>query len=246
MLGLTGSNEVRDDVLDWVGVHDPRYITGFFKDGQLHAVIKPPVVPHAALVNPKGIIVWEGHPKELTEATIEKALVGASPHLRFGWSAEFDDVAKALSGDYFASALKLAAAVKGPAAEQVALDVQGMLDARIERMRGAAAQPDVETCDPLTAFDIARSLDGRLLDLPERSVVEDVMTLLLSDMKMNEVLRAQRQLRTLREEASVTGAAAPTKNELMEIELRVMALGTEFSNTIVARQSDQLFRSLRG
>lgn len=35
--------------------------------------------PSAVLVDPKGIVVWSGHPGSLSDADIEKALVGAKP-----------------------------------------------------------------------------------------------------------------------------------------------------------------------
>ena len=75
ILGVTEEDEKL--VKKYVEQNKISYPIVIEKGGKSSAKLGINGIPHAILVDPRGKITWSGHPSELNNATLEKALVGA-------------------------------------------------------------------------------------------------------------------------------------------------------------------------
>ena len=95
MLAITDTSEDHEKTEAWIDTLGVEYTYGYFHGNEIGKATGHKAYPHAALVNPSGEIVWTGHPGSLTSGIIEKNLKGASKFISYGWSKEFESVAKA-------------------------------------------------------------------------------------------------------------------------------------------------------
>src|SRR5262252_2746135 len=75
VVGVT--NEPEKLVEKYVADNNVEYPIFIEKSFSSKAALKIAAYPHAVLVDPKGNVVWAGHPGNIDDATIEQALRGA-------------------------------------------------------------------------------------------------------------------------------------------------------------------------
>lgn len=73
------TSEGLGDVKPWGEEHGPKYPLLIEPDGTSAKAFGVRGIPHAYLIDPQGNVLWHGHPAQLTEPLIDKALVGAVP-----------------------------------------------------------------------------------------------------------------------------------------------------------------------
>lgn len=229
MLGVTSANEDRGKTEAWVEELGVEYPYAYFKGEALSTATDHSGYPHAALIDPKGVVVWTGHPSELTNGEIEKHIKGASKFISYGWSEEFMPVAKAVGKREFAKAVaevdKLAA--KGvTAAADVKASVLGMLDADIAVMNKA-----LEGGDFYAANAIASVLDGKLKGLTQETAVTAVFTRLTTDKAAKEILEGQTKLQ------KIAQGELRKEKQLQDAIQRSEQLAGKYKGTIVETQA---------
>ena len=110
-------------------------------------------IPHSVLIDPQGILVWEGHPGELSKADLKKALKGAKrpkvDHLSVRIEGDVDkrvEKARDLAADgELASAMKevgsvLADGKSDEGAKKSAAALESAIDAHAKLLAGQAEQ----------------------------------------------------------------------------------------------------------
>jgi hypothetical protein len=237
VLGVTGADEDHGKTEAWVKELGVEYPYAYFKNDALSKATEHSAYPHAALIDPKGVVVWTGHPSGLTNGEVEKHLKGASKFISYGWSDEFQNVAKAIGKREFGKAVaevdKLAA--KGvAAAAEVKTSVLGMLDADIADMNKA-----LEGGDFYAANVVASSLDGKLKGLDQESAVDAVLTRLATDRDAKEILDGQTKLQKIAQ-----GELRKDK-QLEDAIQRAEQLIKKYEGTIVATQATEFVAKLR-
>lgn len=238
MLGVTGAQEDRAKTEAWVQELGVEYAYAYFKDDKLSKATEHTGYPHAALIDPKGVLVWTGHPSELRSGLIEEHLKGASKFISYGWAPEFEPVAKALAKREFGKALaeadKLAA--KGAAdAAKVKESVVGMLDAEIAGMNKA-----LEAGDFYAAHSVAALLDGKLKGLTQEAAVTAVLTRLSTDKAAKEIFDGQSKLQKIAQ-----GELRKDK-QIQDAIQRAQQLAEKYAGTIVETQAKDFVGKMRG
>ena len=237
MLGVTGNDEDHDKTEAWVKELGVEYPYAYFKDQALSKATEHTAYPHSALIDPKGVIVWTGHPSELSKGLIEQHIKGASKVISYGWSEAFHPVAKSVAKREFAKALgevDKAAAKAVEEATKVKAAVLAMLDGELAGMNKA-----LEAGDFYAANVVALSLDGKLKGLPQEAAVTAALTRLGSDKDVKEILDGQTKLQKIAQ-----GELRKDK-QIQEAIQRAQQLAEKYDGTIVERQAREFVTKLR-
>ena len=237
MLGVTSATEDRGKTEAWIKDLGVEYPYAYFKDDVLSRATEHSAYPHAALIDPQGVVVWTGHPSSLSNGEIEKHIKGASKFISYGWSEEFMPVAKAVGKREFAKAVaevdKLAA--KGvAAAADVKTSVLGMLDAEVAEMNKA-----LEAGDFYAANTVASALDGKLKGLEQAAAIDAVLTRLSTDKQAKEILDGQTKLQKIAQ-----GELRKDK-QLEDAIKRAEQLAGKYPGTIVETQAKEFVTKLQ-
>ena len=143
-----------------------------------------------------GKIVWDGHPGELDEKTIEKALAGALPKPLFEFPSSASAVRSALTKRNYAVALteagKLAEADQGAELKKA---IQGLIEGRVASMKSA-----LEAGNFLTASEAGTALKKELAGLPEAPEAEKVLAAIEANKDADPVMDAQKKIRAILEQ----------------------------------------------
>jgi cell fate (sporulation/competence/biofilm development) regulator YlbF (YheA/YmcA/DUF963 family) len=219
----------------WIEDKGVRYAYAYDTSGKLYRETGGTgSLPHAALIDPAGIVRWKGHPGSISESEIEKALVGALPIPMWEWPKEASRVRKALQKEEYAKALEEAAKVEDG---QSYVDVvKAVITGRLERLAAA-----YEMGDFLTAQESAKVLGKAFKGLPELEKVEEIRASVAGDDKAQAVIKAQEEIADLRAEADELRKkkdAEKLLDELREIQ-------KEMSGTYAAEQASQLANDIR-
>jgi hypothetical protein len=238
VLGVTAAKEDRGKTEAWIDELGVEYAYAYFNDEALSNATEHTAYPHAALIDPKGVVVWTGHPSGLTSSEVEKHIKGASKFISYGWSEEFQPVAKAVGKREFAKAVaevdKLAGKGVASAAE-VKASVLAMLDAEVAGMNQA-----LEGGDFYAANTVASALDGKLKGLAQESAVAAVLTRLSTDKAAKEILEGQTKLQKIAQ-----GELRKDK-QLQDAIQRAEQLAAKYQGTIVETQAKDFVTKLRG
>lgn len=237
VIGVTSVSEPRDKTEAWVKDLGVEYTYGYFKNNALSTVTEHSAYPHAALISPAGIVVWTGHPSSLSKGTIEEHLKGASKFLSYGWSEEFEAVAKALSKLDYAKAVAEAEKLgeKGvEGSENVKNAVLKMLDSRIAGMNAA-----LEAGDFYAANAEAELLDGNLKGLTQEAAVAAVFERLKTDKDAKTILDGQSKLQKI-----MQGELRKSK-QIEDAITRAQSVAKKYEGTIVERQANEFVSKLR-
>jgi uncharacterized protein YktA (UPF0223 family) len=178
----------------WVESKGARYPYAYDPGGKLSRELGVSGIPAAFLVDPTGKIVWQGHPGNLDNATVEKHLEGALTRPIYEWSGSAKKVKQAfLKGD-FAKALDEAAklAEDDPFGEEVAGIVRGILEGRMASYEAALERGDI-----LKAYEGFKGISKGLKGLPEEERVKEALKAISKDKEMKATMKAQEKLAEL-------------------------------------------------
>ena len=236
MLGVTSASEDRAKTLDWVKNMGVTYPFAFAADRKLHEVAGVKGIPHAALFNAEGVMVWSGSPYSLNKGTIKEALRGASKKMTFGWGKPYAGVAKSLLAGDFGKAIKDADALltKGTeGAEEVKSSLLSKLDKRI-----AAMEKALKAGDYYAALVIAENLDGSLKGLDQQTVVTATLETLSGD-EAKTVLGGQKKL------AKIKGSKLKKTRDIEAAIKQAKRLAEKYQGTLVATQANDFVQAMR-
>lgn len=211
-----------------------KYAYAYDKGGKLARYFGVNGIPHAVLVDADGVVVWKGHPGALEEAQLQMATLGALPHPSWEWPEEARGVRAALQKRDFKGALEQAAKLT-PAAGgiDVAREVQSMVTARVDAMKGARERGDF-----LGAQKLALALQKDLGGLPEADEAGRVAAEIAADKQAQDVIKGQQKVAKLRDKN------LGKKKERVAVMDELRKLKKDYAGTYVVTEADALVQRI--
>ena len=186
-------------------------------------------LPFAVLIDPTGVIVWSGNPKDLAPEAIERALHGALELPAQRWPGEAEPLRDALAEGRFGEAARLAPGVPGLAPE-LARFVEHVVARRMELLESRLAAGDF-----LTADELAAGLEKGLEDGERRTRAAAVRARIAADDGQRVQLEALAELRELwRRVGEVSSTKAADE---LAAEIRLIA--ADHTGTFVERRASE-------
>ena len=229
---MTG--EGKKDTEPWIADKKVKYAYAYDKGGKLASKLGLPGYPHAYLINAQGKIVWDGHPGDLDDKTIQSALDGALSTPLFELPAAAGAVKTALQKRNYAAALaeagKLSEADGGPGLKQT---VQGLVTGRVSSMNAALKEGDFLTAQE-SASDLKKELDG----LPEAAEAEKTLAEIKANKEADKVMGAQKKVRAIADQK--LGKRAEFEKALADLK----KIEKDFPNSFVAKEAGTVATSV--
>ena len=225
VLGITGDDATTAG--EWLRRFEARYPHARDAELELQIELGFRPLPFAVLVDPCGVIVWQGNPGDVPMETIEQLLADAQAVPAHRWPAEADGVRAALRAGKYAEAKSRAAALLERGAEIA------KLVARITARRAGLLEAALAAQDFLGADELAAELESGLDDGPLRTRATAVRAQIAADAAARGVLSAQRELRAL---WGGVGAVASVQ-EAEALAARIRALSGAHRGTQVERSA---------
>lgn len=230
IIGVT--SEAAASTEPWIAEHGAKYAYGYDKGGKLFSYVGASGYPNSVLFDPSGKAVWQGHPGELQNSTIEKALTGALPKLPWEWEPALQPAAQLLSKRQYAKALTEAEKAGEPG-KTLADAIRGIVRARVTALKAAK-----EAGDYLTVIDEAKSLAKELAGLPEAVEVAAIDKAVADDKNAQDIAKGQRQVREFLEQK--------IKNrDLPNVLKKLEKIQTDLPDTAAARDAAKAILKLR-
>lgn len=219
---------------DWVAKKGAKYAYAYDKGGKLARFFGVTGIPHAVLVDASGKIVWRGHPGNLKGPDVEKSLQGALAKPMWEWPASAKAlrtaVQKRMWADAIAAAGKLSEADGGPV---IADALKKLVAGRV-----AAMKEDLSAGNFLSAQDAATALSKSLGSLPEKAEAESVLAAIKGNKEAPKILKAQQQVREIRE-------AAPSKRKEVDAAIEdLKKIAKDLPGTYAATEANALLDEL--
>lgn len=190
------TDEGKKDTEGFVSSTGMSYAYAYDKGGKLKSWFGVSGIPHAALIDPTGKVVWDGHPAELNKEILEKHLVGSLPKPMWEWPASAADARSALKKGKLADALAAAAKIPesdgGPAIKDA---INAMVQGRVKNMKA-----DFDAGNFLSAKDAASDLVVTLVGLPEKADAEKLLADIKAHPDAEKVMKAQKTVRGILEQ----------------------------------------------
>jgi thiol-disulfide isomerase/thioredoxin len=210
----------------WVEKNGMKYAYGYDRGGKLQAHFGVNSIPHAILVDAFGTIVWRGHPMQMPEEAIERALIGASSKPVWDWPEEARGLARPLwAGDWKAAA---AVTSETPAALAILEERAGAAVTLFDRL--------VEQEEYAAALTFGRRTREGLSDLPAGAALAGKLTAL----EANPAAQADLRYAELEQEA----LTARKVSVLEELRPKLEALAKEHAGTAAARKASKLLKRI--
>ncbi len=178
----------------WITEKGVKYGYAYDKGGKFQRAMGVAGIPHSILLDATGKIVWDGHPGELKEETIEAAMKGSLKSPMWDWPKEAGATRAALQKHQFAAAIAEAAKLQG---DQATLKdtIQALVDGRVASMKSAN-----EAGDFLSAQDTATRVKKECAGLDAEKEASALLDAIAKDAKAGLVIKAQQKVRKLRDE----------------------------------------------
>jgi thiol-disulfide isomerase/thioredoxin len=232
VLGVTGDDAAT--AREWLGRFEARYPHARDAELALQIELGFRPLPFAVLVDPCGVIVWQGNPGDVPMETIEGLLADALPVPAHRWPAAAGAVRAALRERKYAEAERLAQALPERSAE-IARLVARIAARRAELLEAALRQEDF-----LGAEELALELEAGLADGAARARASAVRAEIAAREGARVVLAAQRELRTLWDGV---GAVASVE-EADALGERIRALSDAHKGTQVERSAGAYLQTI--
>jgi hypothetical protein len=229
------TDEGKKDTEGFVSSTGMKYGYAYDKGGKLKTFFGISGIPHAALIDPTGKVVWDGHPSELTNEVLEKYLVGALPKPLWEWPASAAASRSALQKGKFADAL--AAAAKIPEADggpAIKSSLEAMVKGRVDGMKA-----DFGAGNFLSAKDSATELQKAFDGLPEKVEADKVLADIKADADAEKVMKAQKTIREIL--AARLGKSKEYEKALADLQ----KIQKDLDGTFAAKEAAAAFADLR-
>lgn len=229
------TDEGEAETVKWVEDKGAKYAYGYDRGGKLASYFKVSGIPAAVLVDAKGVVVWQGHPANVSDALIEKAVAGALPKPQWEWPASTKAVKAALLKRQYKTALdeaaKLTEADGGPGISQA---IRSMVESRVAGLKATYASGDF-----LGTETAGTALAKELAGLPDKEAVEAVLAELAANKDAGAVIKAQKQIAKLR-------ASELSKRKELEAAMADLAkLSKAQAGNFAGKQADEFLNELK-
>jgi thiol-disulfide isomerase/thioredoxin len=219
----------------WISAHKAEYAYAYDKGGKLSRHFGVNSIPRAVIVDASGTVLFNGHPAQVDEALLARAVSGALPKPLWEWSGGAKGVKSALLKRDFKAALDLAGklgdADDGP---QILAAVQGMVRSKVEAMQAAHARGDY-----LGARTAAELLQKELAELPESAEAARLAAEIAADPKALEIIKGQEKL------AKIVGKEPDKKKEWQAAIEDLEKLKESYPGTFVEQEAERLVQEYR-
>lgn len=233
---MTG--ETKEKTEPWVEQHSMQYDFGYMTKESLAPFMKALGMggyPSAVLVNPKGVVVWTGHPASLSGSVIKKHLRGASKTpVDIGavvreWPKEAVHVKSAFVAGKLSKALE--EAKKLPQEWPVAGDVERVVTKYITGLR------DLHSAGDILGFTTAmKEASKSLHGLPELTELQATLKELQRDAAARSVLSGQKKLAKLSDQIEELRKS----KDAQALSGKIRKLADKHPDTIVSRTAEKL------
>ena len=230
IVGVTSEGE--KETTKWVQGKHAKYAYAYDKSGALASAFGVRGIPHAVLVDVNGTVLWSGHPGQLDEALLEKAVSGALKKPLWELGKDEAGVRKALLADDLAQAAKAAEAA-GPESAEL---VRAWIDSRV-----AAVESAVERGDYRVAVTVGDRAAKALAGLPEADKVAALVDGVRKDPERKALLRAQETLGEL----ETAALSAQGRKKTAEIAAKLEKLAADHPGTSVAERATEVANDLK-
>ena len=240
IVGVTGESAEKTE--PWVEEHGMAYAFGYLKKEALNELMTQCGMrgyPSAVLVDPKGEVVWAGHPSSVDDNLIEKHLKGADKTpvdvraVVRRWPKEARQIRAAYAKGQLAKALDEASKLSDGAA--IVSDIERAIGRRSERLRAMHSAGDflgfVEAMK-----DSAKDLSG----LPVAAELDALLKEVNTDAAAKAVMTGQKKLRRLCDAAAELRKA----KDIDVLEKKVRKLALEHPQTYVEASANKLLQQL--
>ena len=194
------TNESKEKTEPWIEKNQVAYPYAYDKGGKLKRELGVRGIPAAFLVNPKGKVVWKGHPASLSGSVIKKYIKGAKRSsadveiLTRDWPESAKSLKKMVAKSQFGKALKAAQklAEKDPTCQAVVETMSGLVQEEIDGVKELQ-----ETGDILGALDAAKIAKKDLAGCDQAKDVDALVKAIKAGKDASKIVRAQVQLAKL-------------------------------------------------
>jgi thiol-disulfide isomerase/thioredoxin len=232
ILAVTGDDA--DTAKTWLARFDAKYPYALDAKLELQIELGFQPLPFAVLVDPTGVIVWEGNPAKLEPATVDAATRDQMTRAAFRWPEDAAPVRAALRRNRFDEARRLAESVHSFASE-----LTSFVDRSIERRRHLM-QAAYDRGDFLTADDLAGQLISGLDGGVAKSRATEMRDRIAKDEAATRIQAALTQVRKLW--GGVAGLES--KKAADELAEKLRALAKDHAGTIVETRVEAHVRTL--
>ena len=238
---MTGESAEKTE--PWVEEHGMQYAFGYMQKGALTGFMKSLGMtgyPSAALVNPKGTIVWKGHPSSISGGLIKKHLKGASKTpVDIGavvrdWPKEAKHARTAFEAGKLAKAL--AEAEKLPEEWGVAEGIGRVIDKRVAKL-----QKLVDSGDYLGFTTAMKQATKSMAGLEKFEPMAERLATVQKDSDAKAVISGQKKLAKLAEDVPELRKHKDAAKLVGKIE----KLSEKHSGTIVEASANKLLESIQ-
>lgn len=184
-------------------------------------------LPFAILVDPTGVIVWEGNPAELAPTALDAITAGSLALPAHRWPKDAEPLRDALRSARYAEARAIAIRTAGPGTEYAAF-----VD-RVAARRADLMQAAFERGDYLTAGELAAQLAVGLPDGDDRARAVALCAQLAADERAQALAAVQVELRELW--SGVAGLASRAQAD--ELAAKITALVADRPGAYVQRRA---------
>ena len=237
---MTGETEAKTK--PWVEKHGVEYAFGYLTKDALSPWMEALGMrgyPSAALVDPKGTVVWTGHPASVTGSLIEKHLKGVDKTpvdvraVVRSWPKEATHARSAFVAGKLSKALEIGRGL--PAEWGVADAVQRVIDKRTARLRACRDDGDL-----LAFADGVKAAGRSLAGMPVLAELQAELKELQKDPANKKVISGQKKLQKLAK--GVAGLEKQKGRRQLVGKLRKLA--KKYSGTFVAMQANKLIAKI--
>lgn len=228
------TSEGTKETQQWIADKKAKFAYAYDPTAKLSRFFQVGGLPSAGLIDAQGIVVWTGHPGDVTEAMVEDLVKGALTMPLWEWPAAAKSVKQAYLQQRYAGAIEAALQLGerdgGPA-------LAASLQAQVEGIVSGLEQ-GFEKGNLLAVEDQRKVYRARFGTLPQVARIESLLARLDAHSQAAAILSAQRKFRKLREDP-------PTKRKEIEKtieELRLLA--NEFPRSQVQDEAEALIRRL--
>src|SRR5262245_4528702 len=232
VLGVTGDDAAT--AKEWLGRLEARYPHARDAELALQIELGFRPLPFAVLVDPCGVIVWQGNPGDVPMEAIEGLLADALPVPAHRWPAAAAGVRAALRARKYAEAERLARALPERSAEIA------KLVARIATRRAELLEAALRAQDFLVAEELALELEAGLADGAARARASAARAEIAAREGARVVLAAQRELRALWDGVGAVGNV----KEADALAERIRALSGAHPGTQVERSAAEYLQTI--
>jgi hypothetical protein len=233
IIGVT--DEGKKETEGFVTATSMKYAYAYDKGGKLASFFGVSGIPHAAIIDPTGKIVWEGNPGGLGKEVIEKYLTGALPKPMWEWPASAAAARTALQKGKYADALAAAAKIPeadGGAAIQSALTA--MIQGRVSGMKASFTEGDFLSAKN-AAIELQKTFDG----LPEKAEADKMLADIKANADAEKIMKAQKSIRDL------LGQRLGKSREYEKALTDLQKIQKELEGTFAAKEAGEALNTIR-